>query len=104
MPGCGIYDTVRQAIQDVVVPKLQELSGDIAGLRGEIVGLPGEIRQTEKRTENGLSAIRNEMNVQFAALDEKAIQRLDHTNKRLEDGPEIRERLAVLEARVAFYS
>jgi hypothetical protein len=41
------------------------------------------------------------MNVRFGALDEKFTQRLDYTNKRLEDALEIRERLAALEARVA---
>jgi hypothetical protein len=71
MPGPGIYDTVKQAIQDVVAPQLQELKGDIAGLRGEIVGLRGEMRQIEKGMEDGFSSIRSEMNVRFAALDEK---------------------------------
>jgi predicted nucleic acid-binding Zn-ribbon protein len=104
MPGRGIYETVKQAIQDVVVPQLQELRGDIAGLRGEIVGLRGEIRQIEKRMEDGLASIRSEMNVRFAALDEKFTQRLDFTNKRLEEALEIRERLAALEARVASHS
>jgi hypothetical protein len=104
MPGRGVYETVKQAIQEVVAPQLQELKGDIAGLRGEIVGLWGEMRQIEKRMEDGFTSLRSEMNVRFAALDEKFIQRLDHTNKRLEEALEICERLAVLEARIASHS
>ena len=104
IPGCGIYDTVRQAIQDVVVPQLQELRGGHRGITWSECPLRGEIRQIEKRMEDGLTSIRNEMNVRFAALDEKFTQRLDYTNKRLEDGLEIRERLAALEARVASHS
>jgi hypothetical protein len=103
MPGRGVYETVKQAIQEVVAPQLQELKGDIAGLRGEIVGLR-EMRQIEKRMEDGFTSLRSEMHVRFAALDEKFIQRLDHTNKRLEEALEIRERLAVLEARIASHS
>ena len=38
MRGRGIYDTVKQAIQDVVAPQLVELNGDITGLRDEIAG------------------------------------------------------------------
>jgi len=104
MPGRGIYNTVEQAIQDVVAPQLQELKGDIAGLRGEMAGLRGEMRQIEKRLEDGFTSIRSEMNVRFGALDEKFTQRLDSTNKRLEEALEIRERLAALEARVASQS
>ncbi len=107
MPGRGIYDTVKQAIQDVVAPQLQELKGEIAGLRGEMSGLRGELRQIEKRMEEGFSAgrnevnsLRNEMNARLSALDEKFSSRLDYTNKRLEEALEIRERLAALEARV----
>jgi phage host-nuclease inhibitor protein Gam len=107
--------TVKQAIQDVLAPELQELKEEIAGLRGdcpgefgalraEVAGVHGEIRQIEKPMENGLTSIRTEMNVRCAALGEKFTPRLDYTNKRLEDAPEIRERLAVLEARVASHS
>ena len=105
MPGRGIYDTVKQAIQEVIAPQLQELRGDITGFRGdiggELTGLRAEMRQIEKRMEDGFNSIRSEMNVRFGALDEKLIERLDYTNKRLENALEIRERLAALEARVA---
>jgi len=38
---------------------------DIALLRGEIVGLRGEMRRVEKRTEDGFTSIRSEMNVRL---------------------------------------
>ena len=54
MPGRGIYDTVKQAIQEVIAPQLQELRGDITGFRGdiggELTGLRAEMRQIEKRS------------------------------------------------------
>jgi hypothetical protein len=69
MPGRGIYETVKQAIQDVAAPQLQELKGDIAGFRGEIAsestgpraeiaGLCAEMHQIEKRMEEGFTSIR----------------------------------------------
>ncbi|MGH8014264.1 MAG: hypothetical protein ACREQ4_17380 [Candidatus Binataceae bacterium] len=105
MAECGIYDTVKQAIQDVVAPQLREL-------KGEIAGLSGETRQIEKRREEGCASLRTEMNVRFTAfdekftqrinaLDEKFTQRLDSTNKRLDDALEIRERLAAVEAKLS---
>ena len=54
--------------------------------------------------EDGFASIRNEMNVRFAALDEKFTQCLDYTNKRLEAMLEIRERRAALKARVPSHS
>lgn len=94
----GTYETVKQAIQDVIAPQLQELKGEIAGLRGEIkgeiaglrgelkgeiAGLRGEMRQIEKRMEEGFGALRSEIAI---------------TNKRIDEALNIRERLAALEA------
>ncbi|HVA82114.1 MAG TPA: hypothetical protein VNF29_14400 [Candidatus Binataceae bacterium] len=84
------YETIKQAIQDVIAPQLQELKGEISGLRGEIAGLRGEIaglrgemRQIEKRMEEGFIALRGE---------------IGYTNKRIDEALDIRERLAALEA------
>ena len=61
MPGHGIYDTVRQAIQDVIARQLQELRGDITGfcgeIGGELTGLRAEMRQIEKRMEDGFNSM-----------------------------------------------
>jgi predicted nucleic acid-binding Zn-ribbon protein len=86
----NINETIKQAIQDVIAPQLQELKGEIAGLRGEIAGVRGEIaglrgemRQIEKRMEEGFIALRGE---------------IGYTNKRIDEALDIRERLAALEA------
>ncbi len=81
----GTYEAVKQAIQDVTAPELQELKGGIAALKSEIAGLRGEMRQLEKRMEEG-----------FAHLN----QLIDMTNKRI-DALKIRERLAAVEAKLA---
>jgi hypothetical protein len=115
----GTYEAVKQAIQDLIAPQLQELKGEITGLRGEfksevvglrgefkgeigelksevaglrgelkgeIGGLRGEMRQLEKRMEEG-----------FASLN----QRIDASNKCIDEALEIRERLAAVEAKLA---
>jgi prefoldin subunit 5 len=61
MAAKGLYETVKQAIQDVVAPQVQELKGEISGLRGEM-------RQVEKRMEEGFIAIRNEMRSEIGAV------------------------------------
>ncbi|MGH7908159.1 MAG: hypothetical protein ACREP6_16180 [Candidatus Binataceae bacterium] len=61
MAGKGIYDTVKQAIQDVVAPQMQELKGEISGMRGEM-------RQIEKRMEEGFAAVRSELHSEIGAV------------------------------------
>lgn len=64
----GTYDTIKQTIQDVIAPQLQELKGDIAGLRGEMdglhgemSGLRGEMRQLEKRVDEQMDGLEKRM-------------------------------------------
>ncbi len=126
----GTYDTIKQAIQDVIAPQLQELKGDMAGLRGEIGGLRGEMRQMEKRVDErmgslekrlgeglgglekrmgeGLGGLERRMGEGLGGLEKRmeegfAAVRVEiaHTHRRLDDVLDIRERLAALEARFA---
>jgi predicted nucleic acid-binding Zn-ribbon protein len=103
LKGIG-NDTVKQAIQDVIAPQIQELKGEIAALRGEMGGLRGEMRQFEKRVDDGFAAVRGEMRQIEKRMDEgfTAVRNeMALTHKRVDDALEIRERLAALEARFA---
>jgi predicted nucleic acid-binding Zn-ribbon protein len=69
-----LYDAVRQTSADVIAPQLQEL-------RGEIVGLRGEMRRLEKRIDDGVASLRSEI----ASVRNELVQlrkRLDDTNVR----------------------
>ncbi len=71
----GTYETVKQAIQDVIAPQLQELRGEIAGLRGEM-------RQLEKRLEDGLSNVNRRVEDVNRRMDEG----FTHVNQRMDEG------------------
>jgi prefoldin subunit 5 len=104
MAAKGVYDTVEQAIQDLIPPDLERL-------KGQLTGLDARINSLEKRVDEGLAALRNEthaglrvVNDRIDALKERVEQTnrcLDDTNKRLDEALDIRERLAALEARMA---
>jgi hypothetical protein len=104
MPGRGLYDTVKQAIQDVVAPQLQELKGDIAGLRGDIVGLVGEARQIKSAWKMALprSEVRCTCASPPSTRSSPNVSIIPTSSSKKLFG--VRERLAALEARVAYQS
>lgn len=100
MAAKGLYDTVKQAIQDVVAPQIQELKGEISGLQGEM-------RYLEMRMEEGFGSVRTEMTsmrselrTEISATRNELHTQIEYTQKRVEEALEIRERLAASEARV----
>src|ERR1043166_9741515 len=104
MAAKGVYETVKQAIQDLIAPDLERIKGQLTGVDARIGAL-------EKRVDEGLSALRQEtyaglraINDRIDALKDRVEQtnrRLDDTNKRLDEALDIRERLATIEAKLA---
>ena len=80
-----IYEAVKTAVQDIIAPQLEAVKGEISSLRIEI-----------KRLDEKIDSSRNEIKADISRLDEKLL----FTNKRLDEALEIRERLAVLEAKI----
>ncbi len=80
-----IYEAVKIAVQDIIAPQLEAVKGEISSLRIEI-----------KRLYEKIDSSRNEIKADISTLDEKLL----FTNKRLDEALEIRERLAVLEAKI----
>ena len=86
MAANGMYDTVKQAIQDLIAPDLERIKGELAGVR------------TELRAE--LTAVRAELKAINDRIDTLK-ERVTETNKRLDEALNIRERLAAVEAKLA---
>ena len=82
------YEAVKIAVQDIIAPQLEAVKGEISSLRIEI-----------KRLYEKIGSSRNEIKADISRLDEKLL----FTNKRLDEALEIRERLAVLEAKIGKY-
>ncbi len=89
----GMYETVKQAIQDLIAPDLERIKGQLTGLdarvdavRTEVAAVRAEVASLEKRTEAALGAVND---------------RLDTLKERVTDALDIRERLAAVEAKLA---
>jgi len=102
----NIYQTIKQIVQDAVAPEIQELKGEIAGVRGEIVGVKGEIIGVKGEI-RGLSDRIDSLEKRLDHRIDSVERRLDEFGKRmggferqLEIALDVRERLAVVEARL----
>ena len=104
----GTYETIKQAFQDIIAPQLERINGEIAGLKMQIhslekrteegfISVRHEMGSLEKRMEEGFASLRNEID----SLRGEMRQGLAYSNKRVDEVLEIRERLAVLEAKLA---
>ena len=89
----GMYETVKQAIQDLIAPDLEHIKGQLTGVDARIGALDKRIDGVDKRVDDGFRAVHDRID---AVRDQ-----VEHTNRRLDDALNIRERLAVLEAKVA---
>jgi hypothetical protein len=106
----GTYDAFKQAIQDLIAPQLERISGEIFGLKGEISGLKTEVCSLEnvwrrvwdrcaKKCE-GQSSLRAELN----ACWKKRVKGWRTPTNGLMNPlilRSLRERLAALEAKLA---
>jgi hypothetical protein len=75
-------DSLREIVQDLLVPELKALKVEMTSVRGELV--------------TGLEAIRVEMRLR----DEKQTQAIQALSDKLNYAIDIRERLASVEARL----
>ena len=111
----GTYETIKQAFQDIIAPQLERINGEIAGLKTQTHSLEKRMEEgfisvrhplgsLEKRMEEGFSSLRNVMGSlrnEMDSLRGEMRQGLAYSNKRVDEVLEIRERLAVLEAKLA---
>jgi prefoldin subunit 5 len=97
MAAKGMYETVKQAIQDLIAPDLERIKGQLTGVDARINalerGIDARMSALEKRVDEGFRAV----NDRIDTLKE----RVGESNKRLDEALDIRERLATLEAKFA---
>ena len=95
----NIYQTLKQAVQDVIAPEIQQLRGDIKAQNGDIKALSVEIGALHRR----IDSLENSMDKRFDGIDKRfdAIdKRIDLLQEEWSRALDIRERLAALEARL----
>jgi hypothetical protein len=89
----NIVDSLREVMQDLLVPELKAVKASVDGLRSE--------------SKTSIDALRSDMVLRDEKLElsvrlglENTIQAIRHLAERLDDSSEIRQRLASLEARM----
>ena len=91
----GAYDQMKKAFQDLIAPEIHALRGDIRVVNERLVALDQKIDAVDARLTAKVDSLRNEMHSELRRVD----NRIDSMDRDLRLAIDIRERLAVLEAR-----
>jgi hypothetical protein len=95
MAAVGIYDQIKTAFQDIIAPELHALRSDTQRLDQKIDGI-------DARFITKIDALRTEtvsMKAEVLAEIRRLDARIDAVDRELRTAIDIRERLAILEAR-----
>ena len=108
MASRGTYDTVKQAIQDLIAPELERIKGQLSGLDARIGALDTKLEAKTVALADKLGALDTKLEAKTGALADKigaldtkveAVRsELRGLEKRLDETLSIRERLAAVEA------
>ena len=91
--AANIYESVKQALQDIVAPELKTIAGQIESLRIE---LRTEIKRLDEKIEGGLQRLDEKLEGGLQRLEEK----IGGLKEQFELAINIHERLAALEAKI----
>jgi hypothetical protein len=95
MKAKGTVESLREIVQDLLVPELKSIKVSVDSLHNEMASLRGEMGSIRSELSTGLEAVRTEMRLR----DEKQSQAIQALSDKLGYAIDIRERLAVLEDR-----
>ena len=110
---------IERFIERTLAPRLEELAGEIRGLRGELGQFDKRMSETNSSLRSEIASLRNEMQAEIRALDTRIDSigsqlntridsvgtqvntRIDALTQRLDDALNVRERLIAVEAKLA---
>lgn len=93
----NVYEQVKQALQDVVAPELKSIQVEIKRLDTRIDSLKSEINSRIDSLDNKIDFLKSEIATEIKRLDSK----IDSLDDKIDTAIQIRERLAVIEAKLA---
>ena len=102
MRAMGVYDQIKSAFQDIIAPELHVLRADVQRLDQKIDGVSAVLGAKIDGLDTKLGALRTEtlsMKGELLAEIRRLDARVDGVDRELRTAMDIRERLAVLEAR-----
>lgn len=98
----GVINDVRQAVQDIVAPGVQELKGEIKGLGDQVAAQNVKIDAVRSELKADINSLRSEMksgNTAIMSALETAVLRGE--NSTLRDLSNLRERVTRLEDQIS---
>jgi hypothetical protein len=95
MMRMGVYDQIKAALQDLVVPELQAIRADIRRLDQKIDDVDGRLTIKIDSLQAQTASMKNELISEIRRVD----VRIDGMEREVRTAIDIRERLAALEAR-----
>lgn len=90
----NILESIKQGLQDIVVSEVREI-------KSEIRHLDDKMDNGFARLDGKIDSLRNELKAEIHRLGDNVGKRMDSMDRHLDEAFNVRERLAVLEARVA---
>ena len=104
----AMYDQIKKLFQDVVAPEIRALQGKIKAIQVEIRRLDDKIDTGLKSLGDKIEGVRREMHARMDGLDAKFVGqpqridgRIDALDRELKVAIEVRERIAILESKLA---
>ncbi len=115
----AVYDQIKKAFQDIVAPEIRALQGDIKALQVEVKRLDDKIdtglKRLDDKIDTGHKALNDKMDMGLKGLEDKIDSlrreliaefrrvdgRLDSLDRELKVAIEVRERIAILESKLA---
>lgn len=97
MSDKNMVGSLREVVQDLLVPELKAVKVEIAALRGDMKLTSDNLRTEMKSSQE---ALREEIRIRLEASDRYTEQLIRALSDKLEFTIEVRERLASIEARM----
>ena len=75
--AANVYQSVKDAMQDLIAPQLESVKGAIGALAGKVDGLRGEVSGLRGEMKAEINGLRAEMSANMVRLDERLTIALD---------------------------
>jgi uncharacterized protein YicC (UPF0701 family) len=99
----SVYESVRQAIGDILAPQLEEIKGELKAVRSEIGRLDAKIDNVDAKVTARIDGLDAKLSARIDGLDGKLSTRIDMVGKEvvhLREMLDVEKRLLVLETRL----
>ncbi|MFO0795574.1 MAG: hypothetical protein U0586_16095 [Candidatus Brocadiaceae bacterium] len=93
----NIYEQVKQALQDIVAPELKSIQVEIKRLDNRIDSVDKRIDSVKSEITSEINSLKTVLTTEIKRLDDK----IDSLDDKIDIAIQIRERLAILEAKLA---